>query len=557
MSHGADLLIIGLDGATFDVIDPMIANGDLPNLRALIAGGARAPLNSTSPPMTLPAWSTFLTGCNPGRHGIFDFVHRVPGTYQLAFSHAGDRLVPTLHEWISSLGGRVASIAVPTTWPPTAVNGVVISGFDSPVATTIDRRFVHPRSLYDELIRRFGGMAFADFQELHIGPGWHAAARASLLREIDRKRSICGWLLDQERWDSFMVVFGETDTAAHHFWRYHDEQSPRFARVADEIHETVRDVYRRADEALGDLIAKANPRVVCIASDHGFGGAGTRVLYLNQFLENQGWLRRRPGTRLDALVTPLKAAALRHLPHPAQQRLVRALRGSTLDRLESSARWGHFDWPHTRAWSDEMNYAATVHLNVRGRDPNGTIDDRDRAIGQLTELLLSWTELGRPVVSDVKRREDLYDGPAVCRSPDLVLTLAHPDGYTDTLLPSRGPIGSATSRTLSVSEFDGGKGLGMNGTHRQHGVLLLHGSGVRNASISANIQDPMPTLLALADHPIPDHCDGVVLRSALAVPAAARWRAGDATSARSTVADSLPFTDTAALHRRLASLGYL
>ena len=110
---GARTLIIGLDGATWKVADPLIAQGKLPNLAMIKQQGTWSYLNSTTPPMTLPSWSSMLTGCNPGKHGIFDFVE-----YQdrsLRFVHALDRCVPTIHQLVSDRGGRVASLLVPTT----------------------------------------------------------------------------------------------------------------------------------------------------------------------------------------------------------------------------------------------------------------------------------------------------------------------------------------------------------------------------------------------------------------------------------------------------------
>ena len=122
---GARTLIVGWDGATWDLAQPFIDAGDLPVLGQLVAEGAIAPLNSTMPPMTLPSWSSMLTGCNPGRHGIFDFVRKVPGKWQLEFTNATHRQVPTIHRVLSDRGARVASIAVPTTWPPDPINGAV------------------------------------------------------------------------------------------------------------------------------------------------------------------------------------------------------------------------------------------------------------------------------------------------------------------------------------------------------------------------------------------------------------------------------------------------
>ena len=126
-ARGCRTLILGLDGATWDVAGPLMEQGRLPTLARLVAGGARAPLASTLPAMTLPAWSTMLTGCNPGKHGIFDFVRKVPGRWELGFTNSTHRQAPTLHRILSDRGGRVASIAVPTTWPPEPVDGVVIA----------------------------------------------------------------------------------------------------------------------------------------------------------------------------------------------------------------------------------------------------------------------------------------------------------------------------------------------------------------------------------------------------------------------------------------------
>ena len=96
-------LIVGLDGATWVLADRFMAEGRMPVLQRLVREGCRADLMSTTPPMTLPSWSSILTGCNPGKHGIFDFTRRVPGTYQLEFTNATHRRVPTLHHSSRSL----------------------------------------------------------------------------------------------------------------------------------------------------------------------------------------------------------------------------------------------------------------------------------------------------------------------------------------------------------------------------------------------------------------------------------------------------------------------
>lgn len=558
--RGARVLVLGFDGATWDLADRFMAEGRMPVLEGLTKTGARAPLNSTTPPMTLPSWSSMLTGCNPGRHGIYDFVRRRPGTWDLEFTNATHRQVPTLHRVLSDRGARVASIAVPTTWPPDEINGVVVSGFDSPVSTGIDGSFCHPPSLYGELLRRFGGLRFADFQESNIGPGWHEDALQALLREVPRKEAIGRWLLHQERWDLFMLLFGESDTVCHHFWMFHDEASPRhparwFGRpVPRALREAIASVYTRLDQALGRLLDAAEPEVVCLCSDHGFGGAGTHALYLNRFLEKHGWLKYQRQVKVEGLrsgsglLDRARALAVNRVPAHLQGQLFRLLPGSLVGQVESRSRYGDLDKASTRAVSDEMNYAATLSLEV----PEG---EREEAFASLIPLLESWTVDGHKVVETVHRGEDLFEGPAAHHGPDLVLTLALRDNYTYTLLPSARASRGQTWREFTEEEYVGGKGLGMNGTHRQHGVLLLHGAGIaEGVEVEASMPDIAPTLLHLLGESIPDHMDGRVLSDALSVRRPVMRSASEAFGSSGSSASS---KESAAIRKRLERLGYL
>ena len=566
---GSKTLVVGLDGATFRVLDPLIARGLCPNLARLIETGARAPLNSTTPPMTLPSWSSFLTGCTPGVHGIYDFTHRVEGEYALEFTNSTHRAVPTVHSILSERGVRTACIAMPTTYPPEKNDGVMISGFDSPVATSIDGRFCHPRSLFQELEDRFGGMAFADFQELDIGEGWHEQALNSLLSEIERKEKIAIWLLEQERWGLFTLLFGESDTVSHHFWMFHDESSPRYLDDP-ELRTAIERVYLALDDSLGRILQAAGADVVMIASDHGFGPSGDYALYLNRYLEHKGWLTYKRDPYRGALglatgsgwVDKVKELALEHLPAEMQQSLIRALPNSLVDRIESSSRYADIDFSKTAAFSDEMNYSATVHLNLHGRDRHGLEVDVPRLISDLLE----WRADGEPVVSKVERREELYTGDCVSRSPDLIVTLnergvgALSDGFSYTLLPSGRVPSGVTYRKLDTDELIGGKGRGMNGSHRQYGVLIINGRGVREGvEVDASMQDCAPTLLALMGEAIPDWCDGAVIMSALDGVSPRYTERGYEWFVRQEAGDGhqRDFSDDVEIRRRLKSLGYL
>ena len=137
------LLIVGIDGATFDLIHPWIQEGHLPNLGRLAENGVSSNLASTLPPVTSPAWPTFMTGCNPGKHGVFDFIQPSGSDFQLV--NATRIKQPTLWQRLSDAGYRVGVLNVPVTYPPQPLNGFMVSGILSPK----NDRISYPEDLFE------------------------------------------------------------------------------------------------------------------------------------------------------------------------------------------------------------------------------------------------------------------------------------------------------------------------------------------------------------------------------------------------------------------------
>jgi predicted AlkP superfamily phosphohydrolase/phosphomutase len=561
------ILVVGWDGATWDVARPLLDAGEMPALGGLLARGAAGTLASTLPPVTFPAWSSFMTGVNPGKHGVFDFTRRIPGSYDLAFVSSRDRLTPTVWRLLSDAGRRVAVLGVPATYPPEPINGVMVGGFDSPVATGIDGSFVHPPGFYREMLDAVGPYSVTDFQELRIGPGWHADALAKMLAAIERKTALARWVLARERWDCLMTMFGEADTVSHHFWMFADPRSPRHdPDGARQLGDAVRTVYRRLDAALGELIVAAPAgTTVLVASDHGFGGAGRTAVHLNRWLADQGFLtfRRGAGATTAALARTARAVALRTLPRGIQERVVRRFGRSLARRLEGWSRLGAIDMRRTRAFSEELNYAPSIWLNLRGRDPEGTITpgaDYDATAADLTARLLAWRhpETGTPMVAAVHRRDALYSGPAVEHAPDLILELALEDGYSPACLGSTASTG-ASVRHLHRDEHVGGKGGGMNGSHRGNGMYALAGADV-DAGVAADaaIVDVAPTLLRVLGIAAPPWMDGRVLDAVRPAGHALERLAGlDTVAEEGSPASARGVDGDGELWARLAALGYL
>jgi len=508
------LLIIGLDGATWDLMGPWIAAGRLPHLARLQQQGVSGRLASTMPPATLPSWTTFMTGVNPGKHGIFDFTRRELGSYEVRFVNATFRKAPTVWRLLSDAGRRVAVLGLPGTYPPEPLNGCMISGFDTPVTTRADASFVTPPDLAP-LVEQLGGFPFADFQEFRVGADWYRMALDRLLQGIAVKTRLAQTLLRREAWDCFLLLFGESDTVAHHFWRFHDPRSPRFDRAgAGELGDAIFRVYAALDAAIGRLRDTVPDAAVLVASDHGFGGAGSKAVYLNNWLQQIGFQRaQRGGTRLRAAGVA-KRLALQLLPAALQARAFRLNGGRWASRLESRARFAGIDWSGTQAFSEELNYFPSVWLNVKGREPEGIVApaDYDRVCDALCAAAATLRDPvhGGPVIRRVWRRAELYDGPYLSYAPDLVLELNLDGNYSYTCLPSRMAPTAEAVRQLDACECAGGKLTGMSGSHRPDGIVLLahdrvpHGQWLRGAQIG----DLAPTILDLCGASIPADFDG-------------------------------------------------
>lgn len=528
--------MIGLDGATFDLIHPWAAAGHLPTLASLVAGGAAGRLRSTVPPMSPPAWSSFLTGVNPGKHGIFDFMERKPGSYEVQFVSSRHRKAPTLAARLSGAGRRVCVIGVPTTYPVEPVNGVMISGFDAP---TMNERAIHPAGLYRELRDKVGEYIITPNIMRQVEAGDTDGAVDALLRSIDRKADIARYLLQREPWDCFLVVFGETDKVVHHFWKHHDPRSPRYAPLPPGCRhpDPILAVYRHLDGVIRGL-AEAAPgdSTLLVASDHGTGGTGDKIIYLNRWLASRGVLRFR-GLH-DGLLAGLGARANRFLAAtvlgrarkwgtillPAVVRKgLRYGRGNVAGQLESKLRFANIDWGATRAYSEESFNFPNVWINLRGREPSGIVEPGDE-YEQLRERLIAelgaWRdpETGEPVVAGVWRREDLYRGPCTGAAPDLIIAWALDRGFTYLSRPSYTardgrPIARLDPGETGISKFL----LSRSGSHRDDGILILHGPAVRAGVTPADprITDVAPTVLALLGLPVPADMDGRVLLEAL------------------------------------------
>jgi predicted AlkP superfamily phosphohydrolase/phosphomutase len=530
-----ELTVIGLDAATFDVIDPLVEAGELPNLARLLEGGARGTLRSTTHPLTPLAWTTMATGVNAARHGIWDFTERDETGYGLRIVNGSHSRAPAIWARLSTSGRRVGVVNVPFTWPAQEVNGFAIAGMDSAAR---EDGMTSPRDLIAELQRRFGRLLLDHSFPLD---GRGRLDLDFVRRACEQRVAIVDWLVSRFSPELLFVVFMSADHIHHLAW-------PEWANRGRES--SVAEVYRILDEAVGELVAHlGDDSNVLVVSDHG-GGSLEGVVNLNFWLAEQGYLHYANGRA--------KGDVGRRL-YELRRLLPEELRYALKQRLPGLRERGYrlrppsvVDWRRTQAFA--YGVFGNVVLNVAGRERFGIVppDEYDRVRDELRERLLDlrWTD-GERIVAAVHRREDLYAGPELWRIPDLVVE------FRDYAWLGKGNLVQRTPSIEDTVSIKAHTSQAYVGSHRPDGIFVLSGPGARRgAELHGGIADVAPTLLYLLGEPIPAELEGRLLTEALD-PALLDSRVPEFADSASAAPGAASVESPPEVEERLRSLGYV
>ncbi len=524
------VMLIGWDGATWDLVRPWVDEGRLPNLARLLERGVHGPLRSTVPPWSFQAWSSFLTGKNPGKHGIYDFFRTPPGTYDLEFVNADHRRGgATFWELLSRAGRKVVSIAIPGTFPPDPVNGAMISGFDFPgegPGSYVDARGMYPPELHAELTRNVGPFPIDAPILSDLRQGRYEVALEKVLETVRQQAAAARYLATHRPWDCFMIVFGESDGASHYFWQLCDPACPFFTDRPG-LRESMLRVYQEIDRQTGALIDLVPEGTnVFVLSDHGSGGVSDWVVFPNRWLHEKGLLhfRGRGAHARSRLRELAKQWGVRTLPAWLQRLLYRnAFR--SLGRFEARARYGILDWSRTQAYFDENPYYPVVRINAIGPRPHGIVPPgrpydelRDRLIRELE----SWRHpaTGERLVEKAYRREEVYAGECLEEAADIIPHWSLHQGYNYGFrLSSKAPDGRWIAR-VDPRRTDDPLYPRKFSSHRDHGILAAGGPALRPGGTieGARIIDLAPTVLRLLEVPVAEEMDGRILDEVLNRP---------------------------------------
>lgn len=515
-------VVIGLDAATWTVIRPWIAQGAMPNLAKLITGGVSGTLESVLPPITPPAWTSFMTGKNPGKHGIFNFVQsKHHSAYAMRYVNGGTRRSPTIFQLLNNAGFSAGTMNIPFTFPPEPLNGFQISGLDTPSDTS---RFVHPPELQDELVKRFGRISH-DLRFLgYMSTDERRAKVLGEMKKLDEQWTMAAlYLLEKHPQDLMMFVFMSIDTVQHYFWQYMDPDHFLHDAKADaRFRNAVRDVYERLDAATGRIIEKLPAdTTIFVVSDHGGGPVADRIVYLNRYLAQLGLLHYAPKATSPVYSFVAKCVrggfSLLRSSLSSRQKIVLA---KIFPKLRKQAELSYtsfdtIDWSRTKAYCSEVLAAPpSIRINLKGVKREGIVEagDYETLLEFITKKLeeLKDPRTGKPVIGRVYRREQIYHGPFADEGADLTLDWWSEDSLfsTEPSFPDEAekpPLVICERRISNKSEW--------GGTHRLNGILVARGPDLRNGIEiqNARLIDLAPTLLHLFGVSVPEDMDGKVL----------------------------------------------
>ena len=523
-----NVLMIGLDGATFAVLDPMMQSGVMPYLRSVVEKGVRGDLMSTRNPLTPPAWTSMITGRSPEAHGIYDFLRPAflkDGTVFLKINDFRDNHCETVWSMANRAGKRATSLNFYGMAPAPEIDGYVVSGF---VPWRHLRHGTQPKHFFDEV------RALPDFDYRALGmdigeekkcvQGLHQGEHEEWI-ELQNTRDgawtkLACHLMGKDRTELTAVVLDGPDKLQHLFWRFVD---PDLADPdEDEWHRRMRELcigfYRRLDDNIRRLIEAAGPDTdVLMTSDHGFGPT-TEIFYVNEWLSRHGYLTWSEAARDDA-VGQLTAEKIK-------------------DHL------GMVDWKATKAFSPTPSSNAIFIKKDLGSGLGVAEDEYLPFVLKLQRELLEIRDpvTGEPIVVGADLNK-LRGSSFVEPCPDITLRLR--DGGFVSILKSNEVV---TPRPYA------------DGTHRPNGIFIGHGPSFREGEALAplKIVDMTPLMLTLLGLPVPNDLEGRVPTEALR-EATTVERGGDTRVGVRPEDDRAEPTDEEreALMKQLKILGYV
>ncbi len=507
----ARVLVIGLDGATFAVLHPLMARGLLPVLKAFAASAARGILSSVDPCVTGPAWTSLATGKRPDNHGILDWSAPVPGSYRRQVVSARMRTDLAFWEILHREGIPSGTINLPLTYPPSPETSFCVSGMLTPQDATVRS---HPPDLYPRLKRL--GYRLDVVPRHYRRKGFHAFFDDLVAMTRARGRAV-RHCLSRHPWQAAIAVFVGPDRIQHPFWQYLEPLRPDSDQAQGAIA-----YFQVLDQEIGHILNLVPPEThVYIVSDHGFG-PHHRAFHVNDWLQAHGYLHRKKDPLASVHARRMLRTLLRRLDQSNQHKL-RPHTGPPAARTPHTV----LEWLHEQGgttfgpleprvdWSRTVAFAPTpfgIRINLEGREPRGIVPRAryDQVRAEIRDRLAAVTDprTGDRIHAAVLFREERFSGKHADQAPDLVYRFVNP-GTTwriGSLHASQDGRRLKDSCVVADMEWE-------TGAHRLEGILLARGPDIRPGPVAMPmfLWDLLPTWLYHLDVPIPPDLDGRIL----------------------------------------------
>lgn len=498
MHNRLKLLIIGLDGGDFSTLSKWIDAGCLPNLKKIIDSGVTADLLSTIPPVTAPAWTSFMTGLNPGRHGLFSFFNYKYGFENPELNSLKDIPSPRIWDYLNQGGLKVGVADLPLTYPPCPLDGVLVSNL-----MTAGRKHAvtYPEDLKEELNQNLSISFDSDILD---NLSQTARYLKQLIGSVKEKQKMDAYLIDRYKLDCYITVYSHTDTFQHYFWKYFDKSHPLYdAKKNRKLYPFFNKFFRQIDEAVQRLCQYLDDRsYVIFVSDHGFGSLN-RVVNMNRFLSELGYIsfKQESRTGKKGLLQNIDARKFlgflsRMDVFKIKERMNQKLRNKVKLRLEHTFS-PQIDYGRSLAFfghsMDQGIFINKDHPRIKF-DPEKFEKIREQLRSSLETLKDPYA--GIRIFEAVHFPEDIYTGDKRQDAPDILLSAA--PGYF-----CHSGISSHKIVEDQHSEF-------ASGDHRPKGIFIAKGRNLKkNKSVDeVHIMDILPTALYLCGLPVPKNLDG-------------------------------------------------
>lgn len=527
------ILVIGLDAATMDLIEPWAEGGHLPTLARLMREGASARLISTPNMHSASAWTSILTGLGPGRHGLFVFSDRDFRTGRQEFFKGGDRAGEIISSHLARHDLTSGFLNVPMTYTAQCqTGGFMVSGLDAPA---LNEQAFCPAELRAELLTEFPDY---NFTPVGLGDLMSAGridtAISAWMKLTETQTAAAEYLISSRPTDFFMTVYTASDWGGHNLWKLSD---------------SLLSIYQALDAAVARLLDHADDQTqVYVISDHGMGPHTGAAYHLADWLEARGYMIRKRSTQArPSLINASRRAAKNLLPVTIKEKIKSGLGADRVKRLQTAEKdsfYSSIDWARTTCYTEPGRHV--ININLAGRNDQGIVsrEDYDEVCNRIIEDLSRWTDArGNPVVERVARRDETYSGPFIERASDMYI-------YWDATASLGDPPREVQARKFWWS-----------GDHRLDGILISKGPGIRRGAIvnSPLVYDLLPTLMYAAGLPVPAGLDGKVIHELCTDEFVATHPPRADSAAQSLASESKSLTDAEEqmIEEKLRSLGYL